>query len=65
MSNNGREGQGQKHDPDVNLPVPCHLSELPDSYLDLLESVKSLPRHERLRVIRSTNAQMILLYWQI
>lgn len=65
MSDSGRKGRDQKHDPDVILPAPCHLSELPDSYPALLESVKSLVRHERLRVIQSANAQMILLYWQI
>ncbi len=65
MSDSGRRGRGQKHNPDVILPTPCHLNELPDSYPALLESVKSLVRHERLKVIQSANAQMILLYWQI
>ncbi|MDV6344010.1 hypothetical protein [Nitrosomonas sp. Is37] len=56
MSDSGRKGRGKNLDPDVILPVPCHLSELPDSYPELLESVKSLVRHERLKVIQSANA---------
>lgn len=65
MNSDKRKTRGKSPDPNVVLPVPSPLSELPESYPELLASVKSLVKKERLKIVQSANTQMILLYWQI
>lgn len=44
--------------------MPDH-SLVPDDYPHLLDAIKTRIRHERLRVVMSANAAMVLLYWDI
>ncbi len=59
-----RKSRGRKR-VDASFPVPPKLEELPDSYATVLGEIKQRIRTERLRIIMSANAAMVLLYWDI
>lgn len=50
---------------DATFPVPPASGELPESYTATLGEIKARIRTERLRVVMTANAAMILLYWDI
>jgi predicted nuclease of restriction endonuclease-like (RecB) superfamily len=59
MSVHGRTGE------EASFPVPPALREMPHDYALTLEELKARIQEERLRVVLSANAAMVLLYWDI
>jgi len=55
----GRTGEG------ASFPVPPSARDMPHDYALILEELKSRIQEERLRVVLSANAAMVLLYWDI
>ena len=55
----GRTGE------EASFPVPPALREMPHDYALTLEELKTRIQEERLRVVLSANAAMVLLYWDI
>ena len=55
----GRIGEG------ASFPVPPAARDMPQDYALILEELKSRIQEERLRVVLSANAAMVLLYWDI
>ena len=55
----GRTGE------EASFPVPPALRETPHDYALTLEELKARIQEERLRVVLSANAAMVLLYWDI
>ena len=55
----GRERSG------ASLPARPSIDEMPDSYGEFLADLKLRIASERLRVILSANAAMVILYWEI
>ena len=55
----GRTGE------EASFPVPPALREMPHDYALTLEELKARIQEERLRVVLSANAAMVLLYWDI
>jgi len=47
------------------FPVPPRRAELPRDYAETLSAIKRRIRQERLRVVLTANAAMVLLYWDI
>jgi predicted nuclease of restriction endonuclease-like (RecB) superfamily len=50
---------------EASFPVPPALREMPHDYALTLEELKARIQEERLRVVLSANAAMVLLYWDI
>jgi len=48
-----------------SFPVPPGAREMPHDYALMLEELKTRIKEERLRVVLSANAAMVLLYWDI
>jgi len=48
-----------------SFPVPPGAREMPHDYALILEELKTRIQEERLRVVLSANAAMVLLYWDI
>lgn len=65
MSDRGRKTRGHSHRKDVSFPAPVGKNELPANYVDLLNQVKERIHSERLRVVLTANAAMVMLYWDI
>lgn len=65
-ADNGLEpkSRGRKH-AEASFPVPPGREELPDSYAAVLGEIKKRIRAERLRIVMTANAAMVLLYWDI
>ena len=55
----GRTGEG------ASFPVPPSARDMPHDYALILEELKSRIQEERLRIVLSANAAMVLLYWDI
>jgi predicted nuclease of restriction endonuclease-like (RecB) superfamily len=51
--------------PDAAFPVPPTVADLPHDYAKVLADLKRRIARERLRVVLSANAGMVLLYWDI
>ena len=51
--------------PGVIFPVPETMHNLPENYMLLLTEIKTIVTQERIKVIMSANAGMVLMYWQI
>jgi hypothetical protein len=51
--------------PDAAFPVPPTVADLPHDYAKVLADLKRRIVRERLRVVLSANAGMVLLYWDI
>jgi len=51
--------------PDAAFPVPPTVADLPRDYTKVLAELKRRIARERLRVVLSANAGMVLLYWNI
>lgn len=63
-NNNERKSRGRQKQ-DTTFPVAPVIGELPESYAATLGTLKERIRMERLRVVMSANAAMVLLYWDI
>ena len=59
-----RRTLGRAH-PDVAFPVPHPARDLPASYAKVLADLRRRITRERLRIVLSANAGMVLLYWDI
>ena len=55
----GRTGEG------ASFPAPPAARDMPHDYALILEELKSRIQEERLRIVLSANAAMVLLYWDI
>jgi len=55
----GRTGE------EASFPVPPATRDMPHDYALILEELKSRIQEERLRIVLSANAAMVLLYWDI
>jgi predicted nuclease of restriction endonuclease-like (RecB) superfamily len=51
--------------PEARFPVTPSRAALPEDYAAALAAIKSRIQAERLRVVLSANAAMVLLYWDI
>jgi predicted nuclease of restriction endonuclease-like (RecB) superfamily len=51
--------------PEARFPAAPAKATLPKDYADALAAIKSRIQQERLRVVLSANAAMVLLYWDI
>jgi len=51
--------------PEIILPVPATLSELPRDYPKFLLKVKRLVSTSRTRAVVAASSGMTLMYWQI
>lgn len=65
MTDKGRKTRGKPKHPDVVIPAPADLAEMPTPYKPLLIKLKQEISQARLRIVQSANQSMILLYWQI
>ncbi len=54
-----------KKDSEARFPVAPSKASLPRDYADVLGAIKDRIREERLRVVLSANAAMVLLYWDV
>lgn len=51
--------------PDARFPVAPSRAALPEDYATALAAIKARIQAERLRVVLSANAAMVLLYWDV
>ena len=51
--------------PDARFPAAPARTALPREYADAFAEIKSRMQQERLRVVLSANAAMVLLYWDL
>ena len=51
--------------PDVIMPAPVTLVEMPEDYTALLAIIKERIAHERIKALFSANTAMMLMYWDI
>lgn len=51
--------------PEAGFPIAPARAALPEEYASALATIKTRIQQERLRVVLSANAAMILLYWDI
>ena len=58
----GRLARGRAR-PEARFPVAPSRAALPEDYAGALAAIKSRIQQERLRVVMSANATMVLLYW--
>ena len=65
MSDKDRKTRGHSHRKDASFPAPMGKGELPANYADLLGQIKERIHSERLRVVLTANATMVMLYWDI
>ncbi len=61
---NGRRVFGRTRE-ESSFPVPPAAHDMPHDYILMLEELKTRIQEERLRVVLSANAAMVLLYWDI
>lgn len=59
-----RKRQGKKK-ADVTIPAASGMLEMPHTYAELLESIKTQVQSARLKAILSANAALVMLYWHI
>lgn len=59
-----RRARGRVRD-EASFPVAPPRSEVPDDYALVLAEIKQRIQQERLRIVLSANAAMVLLYWDI
>jgi predicted nuclease of restriction endonuclease-like (RecB) superfamily len=51
--------------PEITMPVPVSLSEIPAGYPAFLSGLKGRIADERVKAVFSANAVMVLMYWDI
>ncbi|MBI3248131.1 MAG: DUF1016 domain-containing protein [Deltaproteobacteria bacterium] len=64
-SASARASRGRTHPGEASFPVAPGRSELPRGYAKTLGEIKQRILQERLRVVLTANAAMVLLYWDI
>ena len=62
--NNNRKSMGIQK-PDVIIPAPAALIDMPKGYESFLKNLKERIISERLKTVLSANTTMIMLYWEI
>ncbi len=50
---------------EVIMPVPAAENQMPDSYSEFLGNLKKRIQQERLKVVLSANAALVMMYWDI
>lgn len=65
VSNKAERKQRGKIDRTVMFPVAAPIVEMPEDYPTWLADLKHRIQTERLRIVISSNAAMVLLYWDI
>ena len=63
--NNERKRRNPKSRKDVILPVPAPGNQMPESYSAFLGSLKKRIQQERLKVVLSASAALVMMYWDI
>jgi DUF1016 N-terminal domain len=61
----GSASRGRTHASGASFPVAPTRSELPIGYAEMLGEIKLRIQQERLRVVLTANAAMVMLYWDI
>jgi predicted nuclease of restriction endonuclease-like (RecB) superfamily len=51
--------------PEVMMPVPASLLEMPEGYAALFAELKERIARERIKAVLSANSAMVLMYWDI
>jgi predicted nuclease of restriction endonuclease-like (RecB) superfamily len=51
--------------PNVIMPVPSNLSEMPEGYAEFLSGLKERITQERIKAVMSANAALVLMYWDM
>ena len=59
-----RRSRGRTRE-DALFPAAAPMTEMPTGYLDMLAEIKQRIQNERLRVVISANAAMVVMYWDI
>lgn len=59
-----RRSRGRARE-DALFPAAVPMTEMPTGYLDMLAEIKQRIQNERLRVVISANAAMVVMYWDI
>ncbi len=59
-----RKSRGRKR-ADASFPTPPTRLDLPENYAEMLKEIKHRIQTERIRVVMSANAAIVLLYWDI
>jgi predicted nuclease of restriction endonuclease-like (RecB) superfamily len=49
----------------VLVPAATSLADVPPSYAEVLQSIKTQIQQSRLKAVLSANSSLVLLYWQI
>jgi len=62
---NERKRRNPKSRKEVIMPVPVSENQMPDNYPVFLGSLKKRIQHERLKVVLSANAALVMMYWDI
>ena len=60
----GRKSRGGNK-PDVIMPAPAPLQEMPENYGEFLAKLKERISRERVKAILSANSALVLMYWDI
>ena len=63
--NNDRKRRNPKSRKDVIMPVSASENQMPDSYSVFLGNLKERIQQERLKVVLSANAALVMMYWDI
>lgn len=50
---------------EARFPAAAPMTEMPTDYLDMLAEIKQRIQSQRLRVVISANAAMVVMYWDI
>lgn len=61
----GRKQRDNGQHPDLIMPVPPVMAELPEGYSGFLTQVKQKIHHSRLKAVLSANVAQTLLYWEM
>jgi len=59
-----RKSRG-RNKPDVIMPAPAPLQEMPEKYGEFLTKLKERISRERFKAILSANSALVLMYWDI
>ncbi|EKD35252.1 MAG: hypothetical protein ACD_75C01975G0003 [uncultured bacterium] len=60
----GRKARGLSK-PEVLMPLPANLLEMPDGYTAFFSKLKERITRERIKAVLSANSAMVLMYWDI
>jgi predicted nuclease of restriction endonuclease-like (RecB) superfamily len=63
--NNERKHRNPRSRKNAIMPVPVSKNQLPESYTVFLVNLKKRIQQERLKVVLSANAALVMMYWDI